>query len=63
MMVYFPMALTHGPLVRTPAEPSVTGRREKHVAMVRYMDLLVGRFVKALDNLGIRERTIGRSSS
>jgi arylsulfatase A-like enzyme len=58
MMVYFPMALTHGPLVATPAEPSVTEKLAKHKAMVRYTDYTVGRIVKALDELGIRQRTI-----
>ncbi len=58
MMVYFPMALTHGPLVHTPAEPNVTEKYAKHKAMVRYTDLTVGRIVKALDELKIRERTI-----
>jgi arylsulfatase A-like enzyme len=58
MMLYFPMALTHGPLVPTPAEPDVTDFMGKHKAMVRYTDRLVGRIVKALDELKIRERTI-----
>jgi len=55
MMLYFPMALTHGPLTNTPAEPKADNR---HKAMVRYTDALVGRLVKALDKLKIRERTI-----
>jgi len=55
MMLYFPMALTHGPLVNPPGEPNT---RERHKAMVRYTDKLVGRLVKAIDNLGIRDRTI-----
>ena len=58
MMVYFPMALTHGPLVSTPAEPDVTEKLEMHKAMVRYADLCVGRIVDSLDELGIRDRTI-----
>jgi len=57
MMVYFPLALTHGPLVHTPHEPDVTDKREKHQAMVRYTDHLVGRVVKALDELEVRDRT------
>ncbi len=57
MMLYFPMALTHGPLTPTPAEPDVKGR-DQHAAMVRYTDLLVGRLVKAIDQLDLRERTI-----
>jgi arylsulfatase A-like enzyme len=55
MMLYFPMALTHGPLTNTPDEPKASN---KHKAMVRYTDKLVGRLVKAIDDLKIRERTI-----
>lgn len=58
MMLYFPMALTHGPLVPTPAEPDVTTFMDKHKAMVRYTDQLVGRLVRALEKLKIRDRTI-----
>jgi arylsulfatase A-like enzyme len=58
MMLYFPMALTHGPLTTTPAEPDVKTSLEKHKAMVRYTDLLVGRICKSLDDLRIRDRTI-----
>ena len=58
MFLYFPMCLTHGPLVHTPDEPDVTQPLAKHKAMVRYTDTLVGRLVDALDELGIRERTI-----
>jgi len=58
MCLYFPMCLTHGPQVHTPDEPDVKTSLDKHKAMVRYTDKLVGRLVKALDDLGIRERTI-----
>lgn len=58
MMLYFPMALTHGPLTTTPAEPDVEDSKETFKAMIRYTDLLVGRLCKALDKLRIRERTI-----
>ena len=58
MMLYYPMALTHGPLVHTPAEPEARGKLDKHRAMVRYVDHLVGRIVATLDELGIRKRTI-----
>jgi len=58
MMLYFPMALTHGPLVHTPDELKVTEKMAKHRAMVRYTDKLVGRLVKAVDDAGIRENTI-----
>lgn len=58
MMLYFPMALTHGPLVNTPAEPDVTEKMDRYRAMVRYTDMAVGRLVDAIDELGIRRRTI-----
>lgn len=58
MMLYFPMALTHGPSTTTPAEPDVETKLEKHKAMIHYTDLLVGRLCTAFDKLGIRDRTI-----
>ena len=58
MLIYYPMALTHGPLVKTPHEPFADDPLEKHKAMVRYMDYLVGRLVKVFDDAGVRERTI-----
>ena len=58
MLLYFPMALTHGPLVSTPAEPDATGDLARHRAMVRYTDAAVGRIVEALEELEIRDRTI-----
>ena len=58
MGLYFPMCLTHGPLVHTPDEPDAKDKMARHKAMVRYADKLVGRLVQALDDLGIRRRTI-----
>jgi len=58
MMLYFPMCLTHGPLTNTPLEPDAQGKIERHKAMVRYTDHAVGRLVKALDELNIRDNTI-----
>lgn len=58
MMLYFPMALTHGPFTTTPTEPKAQGKLPKHKAMVRYTDHLVGRLVDELDKLKLRERTI-----
>jgi arylsulfatase A-like enzyme len=58
MILYFPMALTHGPLVHTPLEPDVTGATAKLKAMVRYTDHLVARLLNSLNELGIRDRTI-----
>jgi len=58
MGLYFPMCLTHGPQVHTPDEPDAKGKLARHKAMIRYTDKLVGRLVGALDDLGIRDRTI-----
>ncbi|MBC8871163.1 MAG: sulfatase-like hydrolase/transferase, partial [Planctomycetes bacterium] len=58
MMLYFPMALTHGPLVSTPAEPDASDKMAKHKAMVRYTDAALGRLVAAIDKLKIRNNTI-----
>ena len=57
MLLYFPMALTHTPLIPTPHEPEAEGKLERHKAMVRYMDHLVGRLVQALDDLQLRDNT------
>ncbi len=58
MMLYFPMCLTHGPLVHTPDEPDAAGKVAMHKAMVRYVDKLIGRLVRAIDELGVRGHTI-----
>ncbi len=58
MFLYFPMCLTHGPQVPTPDRPDAKDKLACHKAMVRYTDKLVGRLVKALDDLDIRRRTI-----
>ena len=61
MLLYFPMALTHGPLTTTPDEPDVGEGQARFPAMVRYMDKLVGRLVAELETLGIG--ATGRTSS
>lgn len=58
MMIYYPMCLTHVPFTTTPLEPDVKGKTEKHKAMVRYADFLLGKLIASLDSLGIRENTI-----
>ncbi|MEZ5391740.1 MAG: sulfatase-like hydrolase/transferase [Bryobacterales bacterium] len=57
MLVYYPMALTHGPLTTTPHEPFADSKYEMHHAMVRYTDYLVGRVMQKLDELGLTEST------
>ena len=57
MLVYFPMALTHPPMVATPHEPDAEGIIGRHKAMTRYMDHLVGRLIDTFDALNLREKT------
>jgi len=56
--IYYPMTLPHGPLVHTPLEPKVTSKLDKHKAMVRYIDHLLGKIVKQLEDQGLREKTL-----
>jgi len=61
--VYYPMALTHGPFQPTPhSEDWNKDRHRKGIQyfgdMVEYMDTLVGRIVRKLDELGLRENTL-----
>lgn len=56
--IYYPMTLPHTPFTTTPAEPSVEGNLDRHKAMVRYADHLIGKMVAHLNELGIREQTL-----
>lgn len=63
--VYFPMALTHWPFVPVPGmDGDKDGTREgpaaqkNFAAMVGYMDRLVGRITRALEEMGERENTL-----
>ena len=58
MFLYYAMCLTHIPFTSTPAEPNVSEKYDCHKAMVRYMDFTIGKLVKTLDELGLRENTI-----
>lgn len=58
MCLYYPMALVHRPWVGTPDEPKPKSRLDRHKSMVRYADKMVGKLVKSLDDLKIRDRTI-----
>jgi arylsulfatase A len=58
-VLYFPMALTHTPWdatpdLKKPGEKTAKGLRTN----VEYMDHLVGRIVKTLDELSLRKNTI-----
>ena len=70
--LYYPMVLVHDPFVRTPstignasrgqeankAPGSPEERKRNFVAMVEYMDRIVGRIVDKVEALGLSERTI-----
>ena len=61
--IYFPMALTHAPYYPTPdmkptPEAKFSNRKQHFQANVEYMDKLVGRIVSALEEMGLRERTV-----
>ena len=65
---YYPMILTHSPYVPTPDSTDWAGGRKakgkgggtnRHfVDMVQYTDKIVGRIVKHLEKLGLRENTV-----
>ncbi|WZV04155.1 sulfatase-like hydrolase/transferase [Lentisphaerota bacterium WC36G] len=52
--VYYPMLLTHSPYVTTPHEPNAKNVTEKHKAMTRYADFLIGKVVDKLIELKLR---------
>lgn len=61
--LYFPMALVHNPFVPTP--DSEGWEKEKQDSdnryftdMVTYMDKIVGRIIRKIDELGLRENTL-----
>lgn len=58
MCLYLPMCLPHTPFVTTPDEPEARTNLDKHKAMVRYADKLVGRIVDALEELKLRDNTL-----
>jgi arylsulfatase A len=65
-LAYFPMCLVHLPKVQTPAnkgavpkdQPKPGMKDPLFAGMVEYADTLVGRIVKAVDDLGLRRRTL-----
>jgi len=70
--VYYPMVLVHDPFVATPdtigegardqsankAPKGKQARKDNFVAMVNYMDKIVGRIVSHVDDLGLSENTV-----
>jgi arylsulfatase A len=54
--IYYPTPLIHGPIERTP--DSRGGKQSFYADNVAYLDKLVGKLTAALDELGIREKTL-----
>ena len=52
--VYYPMALPHGPLVKTPLQE----KGDKHVGMVLYIDHLLGKLVSHLEKNNLTDNTM-----
>lgn len=64
-LVYYPMALVHDPFQPTPGHPAydelpVEGTNDTtyFAANVAYMDRMVGKLVRRLEELGLRENTL-----
>ncbi|MCG1037103.1 sulfatase-like hydrolase/transferase [Polaribacter sargassicola] len=55
--VYYPMVLTHSPFVHTPHEPNVKTKYQKHQAMVRYTDYIIGKILQHLESSGLSKNT------
>ncbi|MCM8535506.1 MAG: sulfatase-like hydrolase/transferase [Lentisphaeraceae bacterium] len=58
MFIYYAMCLPHSPFVTTPLEREVKSKMDKHKAMVRYADFIIGKLSSALEKLGLRENTL-----
>lgn len=58
MFIYYPMCLTHTPFTTTPSIRSAKTKMEKHQAMVRYTDEILGRLTDSMEKLKIRDNTI-----
>lgn len=57
--VYFTMPMTHGPHVETP-DPANPGKRRPggFKSNLEYLDHVMGRMVRSLDAMGLRENTV-----
>lgn len=57
MFVYYPMTLTHAPFVNTPHDMEAKTVYERHVAMVKYTDYIIGKIIKSVEDNGIADNT------
>lgn len=55
--VYYPMMLTHGPLVQPPGS-NASSKIGLHKSMVSYTDMLLGKVMATLDENGLTENTL-----
>jgi arylsulfatase A len=57
---YFYLAehLIHGPILKTPDSKENATAAEMYADNLKYLDKTVGKMVKALDDLGLREKTV-----
>ena len=56
--VYYPMHLVHSPFPTTPLAPYTRDKKKRMISMIEYVDLIIGRLMKTLDELDLKERTI-----
>lgn len=57
MFIYYPMTLTHTPFVHTPHDMEAKTPYEKHRAMVKYTDFIVGKILKCLEDNSLQDNT------
>lgn len=55
--VFYPMTLTHTPFVHTPLDMNAKTRFEKHKAMIKYTDFIIGKIIKTLENENLYDNT------
>jgi arylsulfatase A len=56
--LFYSMSHMHGPIVRTPDSKPGADKDQLYTDNVEYMDQLVGKFVKELDDRNLREKTL-----
>lgn len=49
LFIYYAMTLPHTPFTTTPDEPDAEGDVDQYMAMIRYVDKLVGQFLEAVE--------------
>lgn len=57
-LLYYPIVLPHSPLVPTPDQPGADGTKPRFVAMVQYLDKLVGTVRAEVERHGLGKHTI-----